>query len=378
MKRATKRLLVITPLAIVGILTVGAFWVWRKMGEPLYDPGMVRTGETLRAPLSPPQQPKNSNRWRVENDIEIHHFSHGNGPPVLFIHGGPGFPMHQVPAGLQRLAAQYKIHFYDQRGCGRSTKPFEKFTSGNFYQNMLALDSTLGIGAQIADIERIRRLLAREKLVLIGHSFGGFLATLYAIEFPERVEALVLVSPADMIVMPSKNDLFSLIRRRLPEDALEEFGRFVKEYTDFSEVFTKSEEDLAALNREFAKFFLRAAGRDPAEKVAELAKAGNGGWMVTAMFFGLGRNHDYREAFRKVSVPTLIVHGDQDLVPKSVSEHYAKLLANAKLACIQQADHFLLEEKPVEFSKTIASFLKETCGNEYNQSSEFQDQREAP
>ena len=41
-----------------------------------------------------------------------------------------------------------------------------------------------------ATIERIRRILGRDRLTLVGHSFGAFLAAMYAAEFPDRVEAL--------------------------------------------------------------------------------------------------------------------------------------------------------------------------------------------
>ena len=47
--------------------------------------------------------------------------------------------------------------------------------------------------AQLADIERLRRASGETSLILIGHSFGAFLAALYATEFPERVRAPVLV-----------------------------------------------------------------------------------------------------------------------------------------------------------------------------------------
>ena len=355
-------------MVVVGVMTGGVFWFWHMMGAPLYQPGIVRAGENLRGPLSPPPQPKDPNIWKVEEDIELHHFSHGKGLPVLFVHGGPGFPVRDLPAGLQRLASGCEIHFYDQRGCGRSTKPFDGFSSRNFYQSMLTLDRTLGIGAQIADIERIRQILGQEKLILIGHSFGGFLAGLYAAEFPERVEAVVLVTPADMLVMPSKNDLFKLIRERLPDNAKEEFERFLSEYMDFSNVFKKNEENLAALNRDFAKFFLQAGNDDPSAGIAELSEVGNGGWMVTAMYFGLGKRHDYRDALRRVSAPVLIVHGDGDLAPISVSRQYADLLAHARLEIIPGAGHFVIEEKPIQFSKIASAFLKDVCGSKYNPS----------
>ncbi len=56
---------------------------------------------------------------------------------------------------------------------------------------MQTLEQTLGISAQVADIERIRRILGEEKLIMVGHSFGGFLASLYAAEFPEHVARMV-------------------------------------------------------------------------------------------------------------------------------------------------------------------------------------------
>ena len=80
----------------------------------------------------------------------------------------------------------------------------KRANSSNFYNNMLELNANLGLPAQVADIEQIRRKLGQDKMILIGHSFGGFLAALYAIEFPDRVESLVLVSPADVVKIPSE------------------------------------------------------------------------------------------------------------------------------------------------------------------------------
>ena len=127
------------------------------------------------------------------DDISLHYFTQGEGKPVLIIHGGPGIPYTKNWSGLDSLSNQYPFYSYDQRGCGKSTRPFDKFESSNFYQNMKALDENLGLPAQIADIEQIRRKLKQDKIILIGHSFGGFLACMYAIEFPQHVESMVLV-----------------------------------------------------------------------------------------------------------------------------------------------------------------------------------------
>jgi proline iminopeptidase len=49
-----------------------------------------------------------------------------------------------------------------------------------------------------------RTILGGGKLMLVGHSFGGFLASLYAAEFPQHVKALILIAPADVLVFPQE------------------------------------------------------------------------------------------------------------------------------------------------------------------------------
>jgi proline iminopeptidase len=49
-------------------------------------------------------------------------------------------------------------------------RPIDRFYSTNYYTNMTTLDQTLSIGAQVADMERMRQILGEEKLVIIGHS----------------------------------------------------------------------------------------------------------------------------------------------------------------------------------------------------------------
>ncbi len=359
MGKSIKRLLIIVPLGMIVILVVGGVWVYWMMGQPLYQPGMVRSAQGLRAPLDPPPQPDDPTTWRVEEDIDLYHFSHGTGTPALFLHGGPGFPAHEVPAGLAPLGDEYEIHFYDQRGCGRSTKPFDRFSSSSFYRNMMELDRTLGIAAQIADIERIRRILGQDKLILFGHSFGGFLATLYAAEFPDRVDAMVLIAPADLMVFPHESEgVFGTIRSRLPDDMTIEFDRFTGEYFDFGRVFSKSEAELAAVNRDFARFYMIASKTEPGAHLAALEESANGGWMVTATYFGLGKRHDYRNAVRNVQVPTLVVQGENDLQTISVARGYVDLLPNAHLHVMEGASHFLLDKHPSEFAEVVREFLR--------------------
>lgn len=125
------------------------------------------------------------------------------------------------------------FYYYDQRGCGDSTRPYDTVPGSSYHSRMMALDTKLGLGAQIADIERIRQILGQDKLTLIGHSFGraafhdssgrlthlgGFTCALYAMEFPDRVEKIIAVTPAPMLVFPSDFDLFKGVRARLPKE----------------------------------------------------------------------------------------------------------------------------------------------------------------
>jgi proline iminopeptidase len=360
-----RRKLLITVVAVVLLVAVLGFLFWRAMGEPLYTPGMVRSGQNLRGPLDPPKQTSDSSYWLVENDIRLFYNTQGSGRPVLLVHGGPGYPIHGPLPGLELLTKDQKLYYYDQRGCGKSTKPFNRFES-NFYANMKELERTLGIGAQVADIERIRRILGQDKLILMGHSFGGFLATMYAAEFPEHVESLVLVAPAGILLLPDddggQGGFFEQIRARLPANQQAEFDRFVKEYLDFGSVFSRSEEELAGMNRRIGEYFLTATGRGDEAKRDD-PPSDNGGWMVQALYFSMGKRHDYREALRKVQARVLIVHDEGDLIPVQVSRMYADYLPNSRLHVMKngrtRGGHVPFSDQPEKFAEIVSSFLNE-------------------
>ncbi len=337
--------------AVVLIIAAAGGWVWYSMGQPLYQPGMVRAGKNLRAPLTPPAQTTGA-AWQVEPDIALQHFAVGTGRNVLIVHGGPGVPYAEPWPGLDPLTADYQFHYYDQRGAGGSTRPFDRFAGRNYYQNMHTLERTLGIGAQLADIERIRQILGEEQLILIGHSWGGLLATLYAAEFPERVAALILVSPAAMLVMPQDgNDLFATVRKRLPADLLAEYDAYMQDYLNFGAIFTKREGELQAANRTFGKYYQLATG-------AALPAGGEvGGWMVTAMYFSIGQRRDYRPALQQITAPVLVLHGANDLQSVADSQHYVDLLPNAQLAVVSDAAHFMFAEQPTAFAAPVSAFL---------------------
>jgi proline iminopeptidase len=318
---------------------------------------MVRAGENLRAPLAPPPQSAEKDFWTVESDIKLYHFADGAGANVLVVHGGPGFPFAQPLPALKALTPNYKFHYYDQRGAGKSSRPIDKFASSNSYENMQTLDKTLGLGAQIADIERIRRILGDEKIVIIGHSFGGFLASLYAAEFPERVRALILIAPAETLVMPPESGgLFEQVKPLLPDAMKPEYDAYLKRYLDYGAIFSKTDAELAALNAEFARYYAVAAQRKGWSIAAESQPASAGGWMVNALYFSMGLRHDYRAALKAVSAPVLVIHGDKDLQPEKASRIYADAFPNAEFRVIANAGHFVFNDQPEAFARIVSEF----------------------
>jgi proline iminopeptidase len=341
--------------AVVLILIIAAGGFWYVSMQPLYKPGMVRE---MGVALTPPMQPTDSQKWLVEGNIELAHFGVGEGRNVLIIHGGPGQPFTQPVSGLEPLTSEFQFHYYDQRGCGESTRPIDRFESQNMYANMQTLDQKLGLGAQIADIERIRQILNDEKLILIGHSWGGFLASLYAAEFPEHVEALILISPANTLVMPqpdAESDLFAAVRAKLPPEERAEFDAFMKEYMNFNTLFQKSEADLVAMNEKFGEYYLKIMDIDMEAEWPEQGKPG--GWMVWAGYVSMGQRHDYRPALRKVDVPVLVIHGADDLQSEAATRLYVDAFPNAEFAVIEHASHASFEDQPEQFAAIVKSFL---------------------
>ncbi|WP_435176995.1 alpha/beta fold hydrolase [Actinacidiphila sp. bgisy145] len=100
----------------------------------------------------------------------------GVGDGVVCCHGGPGLWdfLGDVAVLLADRAAVYR---WDQRGCGRSERR-----------------GPYSFARSVADLDAVRRHFGRERVALLGHSYGADLALRYALAHPERVSGLVYVS----------------------------------------------------------------------------------------------------------------------------------------------------------------------------------------
>lgn len=323
---------------------------------PSYQPGHL--SET--AP--PSQEGVERNYWKMDDHVFLYYFSHGSGTPVLIVHGGPGFPFTSQWRALDRLGKDFQFYYYHQRGCGNSTRPFERFDAGSPREHWKNLLSTLGMSAQLADIERIRQLLGQKQIILIGHSYGAFLASLYAAEFPGRVKKLVLVSPADVYHLPNRNGTVQKIDTLLPEPVKKTYRDFLRRYFDYRRLFRKNELELAALNTEFSIYYMQALSRKGAEIPTEdeIEPAEAGGWMVPALYLSLGRRYDYRALMQTVPCPVLVIYGNKDVPTAAESRAVASLFPKGEWAEIPEAGHFAFDETPEAFARIVEPFLQGT------------------
>lgn len=346
-------------------LTIAALAFFASFGKALYEPGslsrMAAEGKIALDPvggIAYGKTRKDGTREftiEAETGITLAGFERGAGSPVLVVHGGPGLPSDDPWAGPSSFEGSRRFIYWHQRGSGRSTRPIDRFPTKNFPANVAELDRRLGMAAQVADIERIRRALGIEKLDLLGHSFGGLIACLYAIEFPDRVSSLALVAPAPMIVFPpASGGLYEEIRAWLPKEEIPAYDRWLADFFNYGRLFSRSEDELRILNAGMTDFYRKAmeAHGEPMGDAPGSDAELTGGWMMQAIFFGLGKKHDWSDAFSRIRVPTTVVFGSRDLSEAGSFDQY-RVIAGADFRKVDDADHFLVDD-PDAFVEAFA------------------------
>ena len=111
----------------------------------------------------------------------LHFVVQGSGRPVVLIHGNPG-SFHDWANVFDRLASRFSTYAFDRPGHGRSERPRH--------------NGVVTPEVQAALLNQALRELHVERPILVGHSWGGSLALIYALLFPNEVAGLVLLAPA--------------------------------------------------------------------------------------------------------------------------------------------------------------------------------------
>jgi pimeloyl-ACP methyl ester carboxylesterase len=102
-----------------------------------------------------------------------------DGPPLLLVHGWT-CDSHDWAFQLDEFSAGHRVLAVDLRGHGRSSVPATDYT----------------VPRHAADLARLLELLGLDPVIAIGHSLGGSVAAVLAVEHPERVRAMVAIEPA--------------------------------------------------------------------------------------------------------------------------------------------------------------------------------------
>ena len=264
------------------------------------------------------------------NQIEIHYQDYGTGRPVVLIHGWPlsGRSWEaQVPA---LVAAGYRVVAYDRRGFGSSSQPWDGYDYDTF----------------AADLEALVQHLDLREVTLVGFSMGGGEVVRYISRYgSERIAAAVLAGAVPPFLHKSADNPAG----PLDDATIAGFENGVKsDRLAFLDDFTKN---FFSVGGQLA---VSEAQRRYAREIAAIASP-KGTLDCIAAF----SRTDFRGDLKKVTVPTLVIHGDSDaIVPFEASGKLsAEAIPGSELHVIKGGPHGMNTSHATEFNEALLGFL---------------------
>ena len=269
---------------------------------------------------------------RVVNGVELFERRVGEGPEVVVLHGGPGAHHDYLLPGFDSLALDRSLIYYDQRGGGRSA---------------VGREVPVGAAEQVSDLEELRMLWGMEQLHLCGYSWGALLAMLYAIAHPGRVASLALVSPAPAVASERLTFEANLVERSSTPAIAEERAKLAAS--------SLRDSDPESYAKRLFKLAVAGYFHDP-ELVHGLTPFRVTGRTQKAVWESLGDNYDLRPALGELSVPALVLHGDDDPIPLDSARRTAAAL-KAEFVVAPDSGHVPYVEALPLFTETLHNFL---------------------
>lgn len=274
------------------------------------------------------------------NGTRLFYTTHGRGRPLLVLHGGFGLGHAYLRPWLDRLGDRLQLIYYDHRGSGRSA-PLGELGAG-------------GIETWAADADALRAHLGHERLLVFGHSFGGFLAQEYAVRYGSRVDGLILCATAPAIhyhaVMAAATQTY--LRRQELRPLVRFFARRGAAH---GRPRIAGEELHARLARLSEAFQLH----DPAALAApDEAAAPAGSPRDSSVALPIP---DLPPTLAHVAAPTLVIAGRRDRVvpPERGALPLHAALPRARLALLAGSGHFPFIEEPEAFTRAVVDWLHE-------------------
>ncbi len=258
----------------------------------------------------------------------------GNGRPILFLHGGSGFDHTYFRPWLDTLSEQAQLIYYDQFGQGRSTRPAS-------YDEI-----TMTTWADEADA--LREALGHERIILFGHSFGGFLAQEYALRHGDHLDALILSNTSPALDYPDVM-LANAQQRATP-------AQFAALVAALSSPIPDDETFKTTFNAILPIYFNHydpTVGTPLGETIQYSAGAFNQGMgKLVQMFNTLDR-------LAEITMPTLVIGGRYDWItpPAQASQRLAAGLPNAQLHIFEESGHFPFIEENAAYLALVRTWL---------------------
>ncbi len=272
-------------------------------------------------------------------DTDLHVMKMGQGPAIIFIHGGPGLSHHYFRPAMDYLARDYQLIYYDQRLSGLSSAECDS--------------SKVTFNQWVEDLESVRKGLNIDSVILISHSWGARIAIRYANKYPEHVSGMVLMNPVSLNPEYAQAAFATLQSRITLED------QHKQEALLNSDAFKNGE--ITAIKQAYTYSFAQNVFDKTILDSLQLYIADR--TTTRQQMLGLLYQDPQATVYNdynmlgQIATPSLVIHGSYDASPVETAELIVEKLPDAHLAVIEESGHFSFIEQKKMVKGELVRFL---------------------